>query len=103
MRFISVPVKEISYFYLTEGNTFIRCFNGRSYGIEFSLEQLLRIVDPFNFFRINRNCIVNIDAITEMLSYSTSRLQLKLKSEEKSDAFVVSRDKVSEFKKWVDK
>jgi len=44
-----------------------------------------------------------MDAISEMLSYSTSRLQLKLKNEEKNDVFVVSRDKVTEFKKWMDK
>ncbi len=103
MRYISIPVQEISYFYLMEGNTFIKSFNGRNYGIEFSLEQLLRIVDPFKFYRINRNHIINIDAISEMLSYSSSRLQLKLKNEETSDALVVSRDKVSKFKTWVDK
>ena len=103
MRYISVPVKEISYFYLLESNTFIKNYNGRNYGIEYSLEQLLKVVDPSKFFRINRNYIVSIEAITEILSYSTSRLLLKLKNEETNDAFVVSRDKVSEFKKWIDK
>jgi two-component system response regulator LytT len=61
------------------------------------------MVDPRKFFRINRECIVNIDAIALMYSYSSSRLQLTLKGREKSDLFVVSRDKVSEFKKWIDK
>ena len=103
MRYISVPVKEISYFYLMEGCTFIKCFNGKNYGIEHSLEQLHKITDPSKFYRINRNYIVNIEAIIEMLSYSSSRLILKLKNEETSEAFVVSRDKVSEFKKWIDK
>jgi hypothetical protein len=38
-----------------------------------------------------------------MYSYSSSRLQLTLNGKEKSDLFVVSRDKVAEFKRWVDK
>jgi hypothetical protein len=38
-----------------------------------------------------------------MHSYSSSRLQLTLKNEEKSDLFVVSREKVAGFKKWVDR
>jgi DNA-binding LytR/AlgR family response regulator len=103
IRYISIPVHEISYFYLMENSTFIKCFNGRNYAIEFSLEQLLKIVDPSKFFRINRNYIINIDAINEMLSYSSSRLLVKLSNVEPSDDFVVSRDKVSKFKKWIDK
>jgi DNA-binding LytR/AlgR family response regulator len=102
-RFKSIPVNEISYFHISERSVLIKCFNGRDYGVEYSLEQLQKIVDPEKFFRINRNCLINIDAISEMLSYSTSRLQLKLKSDETGDNFVVSRDKVADFKKWVDK
>ena len=52
------------------------------------------MLDARKFFRINRECIVNIDSIALMYSYSSSRLQLTLKNIEKSDLFVVSRDKV---------
>jgi len=38
-----------------------------------------------------------------MYSYSSSRLQLTLKNKEKNDLFVVSRDKVADFKKWIGK
>ena len=76
---------------------------GKDYGVDYSLEQLQSMLDPRKFFRINRDCIVNIEAISLMYSFSASRLQLTLKNREKSDLFVVSRDKVAEFKKWVDK
>jgi DNA-binding LytR/AlgR family response regulator len=102
-KYKSVPVNEISHFHISEKNVFIRGFNGTDYGIDYSLEQLQSITDPRKFFRINRDCIVNIDAVTLMHSYSSSRLQLTLKNSEKSDLFVVSRDKVSDFKKWVDR
>jgi DNA-binding LytR/AlgR family response regulator len=61
------------------------------------------MLDPRRFFRINRECIVNIDAISLMYSYSSSRMQLTLKNLEKNELFVVSREKVGEFKKWVDR
>jgi len=64
---------------------------------------LQNILDPSKFFRINRECIVSIDAISLMYSYSSSRLQLTLKNEKGKDIFVVSRDKVAEFKRWIDK
>ena len=82
---------------------FLKDFQNKDYGIDYSLEQLQGILDPRKFFRINRDCIVSIDAVTLMYSYSSSRLQLTLKNEEKNDLFVVSRDKVASFKKWVDR
>lgn len=102
-KFKSVPVKEISHFHICEKNVFLKDFQNIDYGIDYSLEQLQTILDPRKFFRINRDCIVNIDAITLMYSYSSSRLQLTLKNEDKSDLFVVSRDKVAGFKKWNDR
>jgi len=102
-KYRSIPVGEISYFHISERSVFLVDYQGKDYGIDSSLEQLQGILDPRKFFRINRECIVNINAITLMHSYSSSRLQLTLKDREKSDLFVVSREKVAEFKKWIDR
>ena len=102
-KYRSVPIREISHFHINERSVFLSDFQGKDYGIDYSLEQLQTILDPRKFFRINRECIVNIESISLMYSYSSSRLQLTLKNLEKSDLFVVSRDKVSEFKKWIDR
>ena len=102
-KFRSVPAAEIRHFHITERSVFLSDYNGKDYGIDYSLEQLQEMLDPRKFFRINRECIVNIDSILLMHSYSSSRLQLTLKNQEKNDLFVVSRDKVADFKKWIDK
>jgi DNA-binding LytR/AlgR family response regulator len=102
-KFRSVPTGEISHFHINERSVFLSDFQGKDYGVDYSLEQIQGILDPRKFFRINRECIVNIDAISLMHSYSSSRLQLSLKNQEKSDLFVISREKVAEFKKWIDK
>ena len=102
-KFRSVTTPEISHFHIAERNVFLSDYHGKDYGIDYSLDQLQEILDPRKFFRINRECIVNIDSISLMYSYSSSRLQLTLKGREQNDLFVVSRDKVADFKKWIDR
>jgi DNA-binding LytR/AlgR family response regulator len=102
-KYRSVPAVDISHFYINERSVFLSDNKGKDYGVDYSLDQLQTLLDPRKFFRINRECIINIEAISLMYSYSSSRLQLTLKDKEKSDLFVVSRDKVAEFKRWIDK
>jgi DNA-binding LytR/AlgR family response regulator len=101
-KYRSVPTREISHFHICERSVFLNDYQNKDYGIDYSLEQLQSILDSRKFFRINRECIVNIDAITQIYRFSSSRLQLTLKDKPKNDLFVISRDKVREFKKWVD-
>jgi len=102
-KYRSVLVSEISHFTIRERNVFLTDNQGRDYGVDYSLEQLESMLDPRKFFRINRECIVNINAIASMYNYSSSRLKLTLKDEGKKDEFIVSRDRVTEFKKWIDR
>jgi DNA-binding LytR/AlgR family response regulator len=102
VKFQSVPVNEICSFFVEERNTFLQTQKGKTYDLDYSLDQLQKMVDPAQFYRINRNFLVNINCIEEIISYSSSRLKLKLKTEIAGD-LIVSRDKVSEFKRWMDR
>ncbi len=102
-KYKSIPIGEISHFHINERSVFLNDKQGKDYGVDYSLEQLESMLDPRKFFRINRECIICIDAISLMHSYSSSRLQLTLKGKEKSELFVVSRDKVADFKRWIDR
>ncbi|WP_346856339.1 LytTR family DNA-binding domain-containing protein [uncultured Draconibacterium sp.] len=101
-RYQSVQVAQVCSFFVEERNTFLRTIEGKTYDLDYSLDQLQKMVNPEKFFRINRNFLVNINCIDEIISYSTSRLKLKLKSESRGD-LIVSRDKVSDFKRWMDR
>ncbi|MGM0619523.1 MAG: LytR/AlgR family response regulator transcription factor [Bacteroidota bacterium] len=102
VHFQSVPVEEICCFFVEERCSFLKTQNGKNYAIDYSLEQLQKRVDPELFFRINRNFMVNINCIAEIISYSTNRLKLKLKNFD-NEGLIVSRDKVPEFKLWLDR
>jgi len=102
VKFQSIQVSTICSFFVEERNTFLQTQKGKTYDLDYSLDQLQRMVDPEQFYRINRNFLLNINCIEEIISYSSSRLKIKMKTETKGD-LIVSRDKVSEFKKWMDR
>lgn len=102
IRYQSVPVDNICCFFVEQRNTFIRTTEGKTYDLDYSLDQILKMINPEQFFRISRSSIVNINSIDEIISYSSSRLKLKLKNHSDDD-LIVSRDKVSAFKQWMDK
>jgi DNA-binding LytR/AlgR family response regulator len=97
-----IPVEEIALFFSSEKYTFIRTTAGRDYGIDQSLEQVAVVVNPSSFFRVSRKHIVALSAIADIISYSGSRLKLKLTVKTDED-ILVSREKVAEFKEWLDR
>ena len=69
--------------------------------IDHTLEELEGfLLDPTDFFRINRKFIVSINAIKELKSYLNNRLEVFLNVDSDMD-MIVSREKVSSFKKWL--
>lgn len=93
--------EDIQCFYSMEKYTFLQNNPGYDYAINYSLDQLEDLLDPAQFFRINRKFIVSFSAISDIISYSNSRLKVKLNSN-KSDDLIVSREKVQDFKKWLE-
>lgn len=95
-----VDISEIACFYSENKTTCIHCHSGRNYPVEISLEQLETELDPEKFFRINRKCILHLEAIKDILSYTNSRLQVKLNNFNEFP-LIVSRERVKEFKSWL--
>jgi len=93
--------EDIQCFYSMEKYTFLQNNSGRDYAINYSLDQLEDLLDPAQYFRINRKFIVSFSAISDIISYSNSRLKVKLNSNESND-LLVSREKVQDFKKWLE-
>lgn len=94
-------IDNVQCFYSMEKYTFLQNNSGRDYAINYTLDQLEDLLDPAQFFRINRKFIVSFSAISDIISYSNSRLKVKLNSNESNDS-IVSREKVQGFKKWLE-
>lgn len=81
--------------------TYIHTNEKRNYLIDNSLEHWQEELNPEQFFRVNRTFIVHINAIKDIVSYTNSRLQLKLHSFNEQE-IIVSRERVKDFKNWID-
>jgi len=95
-----VDVDQITYFYSDEGQTHMVDKSGKDYVIEHTLERLEKLLDPEQFFRINRKVTVSINEIHSAEDYFNNRLKIKLNSSFAMD-MVVSRNRVRDFKNWL--
>jgi DNA-binding LytR/AlgR family response regulator len=98
----TIDTKDILYFYSQEKTTFCNTTDNRNCILDFTLEQLEEVVDPSVYFRVNRKYVVRAEAILDILSYSNSRLKLRLKNSTDNDV-IVARERVQEFKQWLDR
>jgi DNA-binding LytR/AlgR family response regulator len=98
----SIPIEEILAFYSLEKATFIHTIANRSYCIDYALEQLEELLDPDICFKINRKYIVSIQACTNILAWTNSRLRLKIEGIDDQD-IIVARERVQDFKNWLDR
>ncbi|MFD1316580.1 LytR/AlgR family response regulator transcription factor [Namhaeicola litoreus] len=96
-----IPVSKICCFYSENRGTYFKTIDNRDYLVEPTLDQLEDELNPNLFFRINRKYIISMDAIEDMVSYTNSRIQIRLHSVDEDD-LIVSREKVKKFKQWLD-
>ena len=92
---------EIECFYSENKGTYLWTTSGRNYLLDTTLESLEYELNPANFFRINRKYFININAVKDIVSYTNSRLQIKLNSNKAND-LIVSRERVKDFKAWLE-
>ncbi|MEL6813002.1 MAG: LytTR family DNA-binding domain-containing protein [Bacteroidota bacterium] len=96
-----IPVDEIECFYSENKGTYAHTVDGRDYLLDTTLEQLEGEIAPEVFFRINRKFYININAIKDIISYTNSRLQLKMRSYKEQEV-IVARERVRDFKLWLE-
>lgn len=95
-------VEEVALFSVESENVYLYTFSGERLPIFKKLEYIESVCNPDQFYRINRQLLINRAAILGFEPYFNRKivLQLKVKLEEKP---VVSRLKVSSFKEWLER
>nr|WP_294926475.1 LytTR family DNA-binding domain-containing protein [uncultured Flavobacterium sp.] len=96
-----ITADEIECFFSENKGTYIHTFDNRNYLIDSTLEILEQELDMKDFFRVSRKFIVPLQAIKEIQVYTNSRLKVILPTY-KEDEVIVSREKVQDFKSWLD-
>lgn len=99
----SIPTSTIHCFYINERCTFLFTDTAKSYPLDYSLDNIEQLVDSKLFFRTSRDFIINFYAIRDMIAYSSSRLKVILANWAEKREIIVSRERVTGFKEWMDR
>ena len=62
-RIVSVETSSVAWFYSLEKSTCLCTDENRHYPLDFSLEHLEEVLDPDQFFRINRQCLIRYSGL----------------------------------------
>lgn len=102
-QWMPIATSDIACF-AKEALNYVYLFNGDRYMLDFStLDDVEEVLDPNQFYRANRQYIINIDAIQTVKPMGNSKLSIRLKEPNHKFEIDMSREKAPVFKKWVDK
>ncbi len=100
-NYLPINSDDIAYLISEDGLTFATLFSKERHIVNYSIVDLANQMDPSSFFQINRKMIVNIKSVKKLSSWFNSRLKIALNPLHEEDA-VVSRERTSSFKEWLD-
>lgn len=95
-----VEIDNVAYFYTEDKINFLTTKDNLRYPVDQNIDELESILDPRIYFRINRQFIININAIEKMLAWSKSRVKVILKPETTLET-IVSTERSPFFKDWL--
>jgi len=96
----SIPIEKIAYFFSEDKLTFIVDRENRRLPINNTLGEIDKMLNPKNFFRLNRKFIAHIDSIAEIQPYFKGRLVVQLQPNTK-EQIIISTERTPIFKAWL--
>jgi two-component system LytT family response regulator len=99
-NFRVIEIKDIIYIMSEDKISYAVKSDGKRYALDFTMDKLENMLDPRLFFRVNRQFIITLKAISDIATHSKSRVKLTLMPLNK-DNVVVSSEKSSDFKRWL--
>lgn len=100
-KYVTVKTESIAFFYIHNETTCIRTFDQQEYSIPQPLEEVQNMVPAVQFYRLNRQYLVNFDAIKEVEHYFGRKLFIRL-SIPTPEKLLIGKEKVSHFLGWLE-
>ena len=99
---VIIRVEDIALFSVENETVYLYTFEGKKYPLFKKLEYIESVCDSSQFFRINRQMLVNQKAVLSFEQYFNRKIiiELNIKTKQKP---IVSRLKVTSFKEWLEK
>jgi two-component system, LytTR family, response regulator len=101
MDLLAVPVPRVAWFMSEHRLTMVCEKGGARHMVDETLGELEEALDPRRFFRLNRQFLAQVDAITSFRSVGKGRLGVTLEPRPDDDV-VVSQERAAEFRDWME-
>ena len=96
-----VSTENIAFFHVKYASSNIVCFDHQDFSVSYSLDQIQQLVSVQQFFRLNRQFLVNFNAVKEAEHYFARKLLVKL-AIPVSEKLLVSKEKAKGFLRWLE-
>ncbi|MCU0340649.1 MAG: LytTR family DNA-binding domain-containing protein [Spirosomaceae bacterium] len=100
-QLLPVAQSEIAYFLTANEMVCLVRHDNKQFLVDYTLEELEKLLDPTIFFRVNRQCIAALPAVRKIHTYFNGKLKLQLTPEPPQEV-LVSREKAATFKAWLE-
>jgi two-component system response regulator LytT len=101
-KLVSIEVDEIAYFFSDGRLNFFKTYDNKKFVVDYTMDELEDMLDPDKYFRISRSFYISVNSVDQIHDYFGNRLMLHLKPAVDKES-IVSREKVTDFKKWMGK
>lgn len=98
----AVESKNIQLVFSQDKGTYLFTAEGKRFLVDYSLDRIDDLLDKSSFYRISRKFIVNVKYIKDMIAFTNSRLELVIDHYD-DEQIIVARERVNEFKNWLDR
>jgi two-component system LytT family response regulator len=102
VAFVSISTHDVSYAFSDQKTTFVVHPSGRRYLCDEALTSLEDLLDPSQFFRLNRKYLTRIDAVASFRQAPRGRIRVELRPPA-IDPVMVSREKAVRFRTWMER
>lgn len=99
--FIPIAVNKIAFYVVENEILYIQTFDNQRYPVFKTMSEIESSIDPSLFFRINRQVLLNKNAIKEVQPYFNRKVIIKT-DVRINEQLIVSRLKVTEFMNWIE-
>jgi len=98
----AVESKKIQLILSQDKGTYLFTSEGKRFLVDYSLDRIDDLLDHSTFFRISRKFIINVNYIRDMIAFTNSRLELVIDHYD-DEQIIVARERVNDFKNWLDR
>lgn len=100
-KYVTVPTDQIAFIYIKFTSPAIVTFTGEEYTINQSLDQVQQQLPASQFYRVNRQYLINFSAIKEVEQYFTRKLFVHL-TIPTPDHLLIGKEKTTAFLHWLE-